>query len=264
MNETKESGEWNDSKYRKLRKWNLVMGTLHLVQGLIMLTLTKDILFPITTNFFKFNDVTQQVLPNYQTLFNVPLGPMIALFMLMSAIAHYSVSTFGYKWYVRNLSNGMNPARWYEYAISSSLMIAIIAILSGLNDAAALVVLIGCNASMNLFGLSMELQNQGKSKTSWINFYFGSIAGILAWIAVLMYFIGAVADATGNIPNFVYIAVAILLLFWFSFPMNMILQYRKKGRWKDYLVGEKGYIILSLVSKSLLAWIIFIGIQARG
>lgn len=262
--ENKAVADPNAPKYRRLRKWNLVMGTLHLIQGLIMLLLTKEVWVPITTNFFKFDQVNQQVISNYDTLFKVPLGPMIALFMFMSAIAHYSVSTFGYSWYVRNISKGMNPARWYEYAISSSLMIVIIAILSGLNDAAALILLVGSNASMNLFGLSMELQNQYTTKTSWTNFVFGSIAGTIAWVAVLMYFFGAAANNFGNIPDFVYVATAILVLFWISFPLNMILQYRKRGRWKDYLVGEKGYIILSLVSKSLLAWILFFGIQARG
>jgi hypothetical protein len=59
------------------------------------------------------------------------------------------------------------------------------------------------------------------------------------------------------------VATGTLVLFWITFPLNMILQYKKVGKWKDYLYGEKGYIILSLVSKSLLAWTIFFGIQAR-
>jgi len=39
----------------------------------------------------------------------------------------------------------------------------------------------------------------------------------------------------------------------------MILQYRKVGRWSDYLYGERAYIILSLVAKSLLAWQVYAG-----
>jgi hypothetical protein len=39
----------------------------------------------------------------------------------------------------------------------------------------------------------------------------------------------------------------------------MVLQYRKVGRWKDYIYGERAYMILSLVAKSLLAWQIFSG-----
>jgi hypothetical protein len=40
------------------------------------------------------------------------------------------------------------------------------------------------------------------------------------------------------------------------------LQYKEIGRWKDYLVGERTYITLSFVAKSLLAWQIFAGVLA--
>jgi len=39
----------------------------------------------------------------------------------------------------------------------------------------------------------------------------------------------------------------------------MFLQYKKIGPWKNYLYGEKAYIVLSLVAKSLLAWQVFGG-----
>lgn len=39
----------------------------------------------------------------------------------------------------------------------------------------------------------------------------------------------------------------------------MILQYKKVGKWADYLYGERVYIILSLVAKSLLAWLVLFG-----
>jgi hypothetical protein len=39
----------------------------------------------------------------------------------------------------------------------------------------------------------------------------------------------------------------------------MILQYKRVGKWKDYLYGERVYIILSLVEKSALAWQVFAG-----
>ena len=37
----------------------------------------------------------------------------------------------------------------------------------------------------------------------------------------------------------------------------MILQYKQVGPWRDYLFGEKVYIMLSLTAKALLAWLIF-------
>lgn len=41
--------------------------------------------------------------------------------------------------------------------------------------------------------------------------------------------------------------------------LNQWLQYREIGRWTDYAYGEKTYLVLSLVAKSLLAWQISAG-----
>jgi len=48
-------------------------------------------------------------------------------------------------------------------------------------------------------------------------------------------------------------------VFFNSFAVNMVLQYRQVGKWRDYLFGEVAYVFLSLVAKSLLAWQVFAG-----
>ena len=50
-------------------------------------------------------------------------------------------------------------------------------------------------------------------------------------------------------------------VFFNTFPVNMVLQYKKVGRWADYRYGELWYVFLSLGSKSLLAWVVFGGTQ---
>jgi hypothetical protein len=237
------------------------MGILDVIQGIIMLALTNSYTVPIYTNYLKAGSFPPS--DNFNVVFNLPMGPAIAGFLFISAAAHLCVSTFGYKWYVNKISTGINPARWYEYAISSSLMIVIIASLSGFLELGGLLLLVAANAAMNLFGLMMELQNQTTKKTDWTAFYLGSIIGAIPWIVVIMYFLGATSQTSNGVPTFVYAAIVMLLIFWVTFPINMYLQYRKKGRWADYLFGEKVYILLSLTSKSILAWIIFFGIQAR-
>ena len=249
----------NDIKFRKLRKFNAVMGVIHLVQGILMLALSSNYSLPIKSSFLQYDPVTQAISPVTNTIINVPIGPAVAMFLLISAIAHFSVSTFGYKWYVKSLQKHVNPARWYEYALSSSVMLVVIAMLSGMFDIAALVLLFALNATMNLFGLMMELHNQTTEKTNWTSFIFGSFAGGVAWIAVVIYFFGAFASNSSTIPLFLVGIMASLLFFWCTFPLNMVLQYRKVGKWKDYLYGERVYVILSLVSKSLLAWQVWAG-----
>jgi hypothetical protein len=57
----------------------------------------------------------------------------------------------------------------------------------------------------------------------------------------------------------VYGIIASLFVFFNVFAVNMFLQYRKIGPWRDYLFGERMYIFLSLFAKSALAWQVFSG-----
>jgi hypothetical protein len=67
---------------------------------------------------------------------------------------------------------------------------------------------------------------------------------------------------TGNfdqVPWFVLAIIGTYFVAFNTFPINMILQYKGVGKWKDYLYGERTYIVLSLVAKSFLAWLVLFG-----
>ena len=245
-----------------LRRFNAFMGLLHLVQGILMIVLSNDTAYPIYTNFLKFDMATRTLGPDPKLAYELRFGPAVALFLLLSAAAHFSLSTFGYKWYVGNLRKGMNPARFYEYALSSSLMIVLIGLLVGIWDLGSLVLMFGINATMNFFGIMMELHNQTTEKTNWTSFVYGCFAGIVPWAVMALSVIGTLSVAGAEPPAFVYAIVLSIFVFFNIFAVNMWLQYRKIGRWKDYLFGERMYIVLSLVAKTLLAWQIFAGTLA--
>ncbi|MCB2209961.1 heliorhodopsin HeR [bacterium] len=251
-----------EKKLRKLRRFNLVMGFLHLIQGVFMIVISNDTTYPIFTNFLTFDIDTFSLTPDPQLLYELPFGPAVAAFLLISAVAHFSLATFGYKWYVRNLQQGMNPGRFYEYALSSSLMIVLIGMLVGIWDLGAIILIFAVNATMNLFGIMMEYHNQHTEKTNWTAFIFGSVAGIVPWVVIMIYFLSAVNSAGAEPPGFVYAIIPTIFVFFNIFAVNMVLQYKKVGPWKDYLFGERVYIILSLLAKTALAWMIFSGTLA--
>jgi hypothetical protein len=100
----------------------------------------------------------------------------------------------------------------------------------------------------------MELHNQTTERTNWTAFWFGSFAGAVPWVAVAIYLAGAASP-----PGFVYGIFASLFVFFNVFAVNMLLQYKRVGRWRDYLYGERVYMLLSLTAKSALAWQVFGG-----
>ncbi len=261
-NETDSSTSAADRKFTGLRRFNLGMGFLHLFQGILMILISNDTTYPIYTNFLNFDIATRSLKPNAELVYELPFGVAVAFFLLISAVAHFYLATIGYGRYVENLKRGMNPVRFYEYALSSSLMIVLIGMLIGIWDLGAIILIFTVNATMNLFGNMMELHNQHTEKTDWTAFIYGCIAGIVPWIVIMLYFVGAVNSGDAKPPAFVYTIVPTLFVFFNIFAINMVLQYKKIGPWKDYLFGERVYIILSLSAKTVLCWLIWTGTLA--
>ena len=150
---------------------------------------------------------------------------------------------------------------------------------------------------MCLFGLLHERMNAGKppAEVNWEPFWMGCFAGVVPWI-IIFSTIGASADV-GRVPGFVWGILGAYLFFFNTFPINMCaarsprhalpvrrshppapararptrryLQYKQYGWWSDkaaggfpgagYLLGERAYQVQSLVSKSLLLWLVYGG-----
>jgi hypothetical protein len=248
-------------------RWNAVLAALHGIQALIILALSfaKDpiVSSPVVTTYLSFDSVTETLVPAQRDLFELPIGPAVALFLFMSAIAHALLAWPLRGWYERTLAQGIQPMRWLEYSLSSSVMIIVIAALSGIQEIGTLVAIFGVNAAMNLFGWSMELGNLGRTKTQWSHYVFGCVAGIVPWIVITIALWSAATEpGAAPIPGFVWAIFISLFISFNIFAITMILQYAKIGRWKDYLVGEKTYMFMSLFAKTILAWQVFFGTLA--
>jgi hypothetical protein len=247
-----------DIKLKNLKMFNLAMGVLHFLQGCLMLGLSNNFTLPVTRGYLQFNPLTKHLDPVTVTIFGLRIGPLVASFLFISSIAHFLIATVLYSKYCANLKKGINKYRWAEYAISSSIMIVVIMMLVGIYDIGALLLGFFLNMMMILFGLAMEQYNQFTNKTDWSLFIYGCIAGLIPWIVITIHLFGSGSEGSKP-PDFVYYIFLSMAIFFNSFAINMVLQYMKVGKWKDYLYGERMYVILSLVAKSLLAWQVFAG-----
>jgi hypothetical protein len=254
--------------FEGLRKLNMGAGSLHLIQGILMialgilLTWNRD----IYTFYLKFQVIPPnmfKVAPDPTVAFTVGyLGVILASFLLISAAAHFIIAFLRNKEYNENLKKGMNPYRWYEYALSSSIMIVILATFVGVWDLWSLVMIFILNAMMIMFGYLMEKINQYPKKTDWSPYLLGCVSGLTPWIVIAAYFVAALGSSATKPPTFVYLTLLIYFIMFNTFSVNMVLQYKGVGKWRDYLYGERVYILLSLIAKTALAWLVFIGVFA--
>jgi hypothetical protein len=240
-----------------LRRWNLGLTVLHAAQAALILVMASDFAITITSTYPQGPPGTRLTTP--EALFDVRIGPAIAVFLLLAAFDHFATATFARRTYERDLGRGINRFRWVEYSLSATLMVLLIASYSGITDITTVVAIAGANIAMILFGWLQERMNPpGRTSTTMLPFWFGTIAGVAPWVAIWVNIIGA-----DTVPGFVYGIVIVELVFFFSFGLNQWLQYRGIGRWRDYAFGEKTYLVLSLAAKSLLAWQIYGGSLAN-
>lgn len=250
------------ARLRNLRVWNAAVGTVHLVQGVVILVISTSFAIPVVASVPSGPPGTP--ITDSTTFFEVSFPLAIAAFLFLAAADHLLVaSPVVRRWYESNLLGGVNVARWVEYSISASVMIVLIALLTGINNLYALIALFGVNASMILFGLVMERVNRDRSSVDWWPFVFGCFAGAVPWIIIVISLVTIQTQTKGEgVPVFVFGIFVTLFLLFNCFALNQWLQYRAKGRFADYLLGEKVYVVLSLVAKSALAWQIFGGTLA--
>jgi hypothetical protein len=242
----------SEKRFNNLRTWNIVVGLVLAVQAVLMAILSNDFKLPVTATFMSGPPGTA---PELHHLFDIATGWGVFTFLAISAAALLIIaSPIAFSWYKRNLMQSRNYGRWIEYFFSSSIMIVLISQITGISDIAALSAIFGINACMILFGaLQEKYENPGKP--SWLPYWFGCFAGIVPWIAIAVY-VWAPGLAVSP-PGFVYGIIVSLFLFFNCFAINMVLQYKQVGPWRDYLFGEKVYIFLSLTAKALLAWQVF-------
>lgn len=277
-----------------LHTLNGLAGLLHGLQALaaLFVTVYTEDLAPVKLRTFTL----------YQPLANVTkfayeetlvsenfgrIGYFCVAFFFLSAAFH-ACAFVGRVAYEANIERHINPLRWYEYALSSSIMIVAIQLLVGCTDVYTLLVSFALNAAMNFCGLWMERLNakssyqhigapqrgNGSPQTTtyswekWEPFVVGSVLGVVPWIVVFSYFGQSAALIPEEVRPFVYGAVWSYFGLFLVFPVNMVWQYwsspdtNQSSRTNDntrYRMGERNYILLSLVAKTVLAWLILVG-----
>ncbi|MGZ4857760.1 MAG: heliorhodopsin HeR [Methanobacteriaceae archaeon] len=253
-----------------LRKLNIGAGVFLGIQGILMIVLGLLLTWKrdIYTFYLKFKIISLappqfQVLPDPQVAFTLThLGVILSSFLLISAFALLTIAFIKNKNYVEYLKRGMNPYRWYEYFFSSSIMLVIIATFVGVWDLWSLVMIFVLNAVMIMCGYLMEKINFYTKKTDWSAYLLGCLSGFTPWIVLAAYFVAALGSSDTQPPTFVYLTLLFYFIIFNTFSINMILQYKGVGKWKDYLYGEQVYILLSFTAKTILAWLVFIGVFA--
>lgn len=249
----------------KLYNWNLWLALAHAFQGALILLLSSTRLFPVETQYLTKDPIASELAGSTvigsatKHLFDINLAYVVAAFFFMAAIAHGLMATVYRNQYEADLKKRTNRIRWFEYSLSASTMLVAVAVLSGVTDFSTLVLIFVLTAVMHLVGSSIESSNQGKTKPNWYLATVSLLAALAPWLVFAVYAWSSNVYGDGGVPSFVYWIYISMFAIFGGFATNMYMQFKKVGNWKDYLYGERMYMVLSLAAKTILAWQIFAG-----
>lgn len=254
-----------ETQIKRLRVYNIVAGSAHAIQAIAMLfiiaALDAQANFPVTADYMA-GPPGSPIPPERVHLFDVNMGYGLVGFLGLSALFHFAVSTpYFFNRYKNGLLANHNYFRWTEYSLSASIMIFLIAQLTGVTDINALFAIFALNAAMILFGALQEKYEKPGTKKL-LPFIFGSMVGIVPWFSVFLMTIQPGSTNDAQVPGFVIGIMVSIFVAFNTFAFNQFMQYRQIGKWASYLQGERSYITLSLVAKTGLAWQVFSGVLA--
>lgn len=253
------------TQIKRLKAYNIVAGLAHLGQAIgmvaIIVALKAQAEFPVTADYMA-GPPGSPIPPERIELFKINMGYGLVGFLGLSALFHFLVVTpYFFKRYSAGLLAHRNYFRWAEYSLSASIMIFLIAQLTGVTDINALMAIFALNASMILFGaLQEKYEKPGTGQL--LPFIFGSMVGIVPWVSVFLMVIQPKSVNDAEVPGFVIGIMVSIFIAFNTFAINQWLQYKQVGKWRSYLQGERSYITLSLVAKTGLAWQVFSGVLA--
>jgi len=261
----------------KLSTWNWIaaaaQGASTIGLGIYFLLKKGDINF--NTDLYNFHTNLDSANPEASEVYATKALTITGLLLKILVIVYFAFTTFFHIFYAtdgfytgaytRAIANQNNYFRWIEYAISSTIMTFLIAIICGVKSLDAVILLLFMNVGMILCGQIVEAASGPNAKNIKI---VATLIGwvLLAGIVTILFkaFFTALADGNANnykIPTYVYFIIFPLVAWYASFGFVSLWQaFGKNHTVAQYIKIEKAYIFLSLFSKINLGYVIAFGL----
>lgn len=233
----------------RLRWLNAVAAAVLTAQAGLVLVLADDGALPVTATSLDRVGGGSTV----RELILVPPALLVAAILSVSALFHLLVASPAiFPAYVRELRYHRNRFRWSDRAVSTSLMVVLIGLSSGITDAVALVALFGVVSASMLFGWQMETRNHLVARVVWSPFVMGCVVGVVPWLAIGIA-LAAPGPVAAPVRSVTVISITVFALLAAE-VLDQWLHHAGVGWWRRYDFTEAVAVVLGLVARSVLAW----------
>jgi hypothetical protein len=260
-----ESTDEENAKYRKsMIQSELIPFLLHLSQGAAMIALRNkvNITVPLIRQAF---DKEPHVIGRIDLSLLLPVFPLLSAANHAFALGEIFSGRAG-RVGPDGVQSVTESVKWIEYGISASVMLWLISSLSGILDLRSLVSIVVSNCLLQYLGSRIEKDAIRGHRNSLL-MLIAWVVHFSIWTQIVMAFYGAIAETktTKPVPGIVYGIVWVMFSLFSGFGIWSLIVSRE-GRGMGKKSGELrkdriGYNTLSVVSKSVLMWMVFFGLK---
>lgn len=186
-----------------------------------------------------------------------PITALVITYPAVTFFAHLCNVLIWPDFYVACLERCENPLRWFEYAITASIMSAVISFLTGVRSALLLVAIATIVASTMACGYSAEQTNHPAPRAdAWQNPSYLSrirttLLGFVPYVAEWSITIVTMRDLSDCGSGAIVGIVSAEFPLWTLFAVVQLVQFYLPPSY--FVYGEYAFIVLSLTAKAVLA-----------
>jgi hypothetical protein len=248
-----------------LYAWNKWLALFYVAQGVAILILSTTQSLPVFTSFLTKDtfvskpDETPVLAPAVEHLFDVNMAYLVAATLFVAGLTHIMLATVYRRRYELELVAKVNRVRWAGFGVAAALSIVVVGLISGVYDISLLGMMAVSVIVGSLAGLAIEVYGRGVSRRRLV-YVMCWIAAVAPWAVVGAYLLGANVYGSGDIPAYVYGIYGSITVLLLGIALSMYFQFKKRGKWADYLYADRAFIILTFIALSALAWQVFAGL----
>ena len=199
---------------------------------------------------------------------------MLVLFTLITGLVHILAYGKSSEQYRSDVDRGNNWIRWAEYSITATIMLVVIALVSGTGSTDTLIMVATASLCCMICGFLSEATARTDPRVS-------KLATLVGWLLLISSF-GVILRRFGSIfqqaqttgsdgpPSFVWAIIGSMTALYLSFGVIHLVHMRKQWNTTEPVPVEfhrrieRAYTIASVTAKILLVTLLASGLFARG
>lgn len=248
----------------QLRYLQLTSGIVFVVLAIAAGLLMNHMTYQISIGYLAKNELASRTstvfVPALRPIFDIELRWIVVFVLALSALLPLVYVLWWQKRYQKSLVARSWSWRWLDAAVTSALLMEVVALLSGVQDIMLIKLVGGLTAISAVLGWLVERQSTGRGKGGHALSVLAVVCAALPWLVVAVYAISTPVWGMIRSSWFVYGLYLVLGLAAVTWWLNFWYGQTKFRRWKDYAFVERNYVIINGLAKVAFAVILIVGL----